>query len=50
VDPSYQIRIEFPASQIESIEVDPGMNLADIYRENNKVELSSGTLFQRSGN
>jgi hypothetical protein len=49
VDPSYQIRIEYPVPQIESIEIDPGMNLADVDRENNKVELTAGTVFQRAG-
>lgn len=40
VNPDYTVRINRPAEQIASIEIDPTQRLADIRRENNIVDLS----------
>src|SRR5699024_5898772 len=37
VNPTYTLEIDAPASQIERLEIDPSMRMADINRDNNVV-------------
>jgi hypothetical protein len=40
VNPTYTVKISRKASDIESIEIDPSLRLADVNRKNNKVVLA----------
>jgi hypothetical protein len=40
VNPSYTLKINKALSQIESVEIDPSLRMADVNRANNKVTLT----------
>jgi hypothetical protein len=40
VNPTYRVGINYPTEEIESIEIDPSLRMADIDRTNNKVDLN----------
>jgi hypothetical protein len=40
VNPTYTVRINRPAEEIATMEIDPTMRMADINRENNRIELT----------
>jgi hypothetical protein len=44
-NPTYTIELEMSVDQIESIEIDPSLRMADIDRSNNRVELTGDTRF-----
>ena len=44
VNPSYTLKIARKASDIESLEIDPSLRMADINRKNNKVTIAEKTL------
>ncbi|MDZ7808420.1 MAG: hypothetical protein U5K71_15110 [Gracilimonas sp.] len=41
VEPTYNLVINKPASQIKSITIDPSQRLADINKENNSFDVAS---------
>jgi len=48
VNPSYTLKISGKTVDIESIEIDPSMRMADINRKNNKVVISEKTISYRN--
>lgn len=44
-NPYYALEIDIPISDILSIEIDPGFHMADIDRDNNRLDLSANTNF-----
>lgn len=44
-NPTYVLNLDIPIHEIESIEIDPSKRMADVNRENNKVELTGDTRF-----
>ena len=42
VNPTYTLKIDRPAAEIASIEIDPSQRLADVDRKNNTADLSNG--------
>lgn len=44
-NPTYVLELNYPVSEIESIEIDPSRRMADINRSNNLVELSGDIKF-----
>ncbi len=48
VNPSYTLKISRKASDIESIEIDPSLRMADVNRKNNKVTISEKTIHYKN--
>jgi hypothetical protein len=42
VNPTYTLKINRPASEIATVEIDASMRLADVDRKNNKVDIANG--------
>ena len=42
VNPTYTLKIDRPAAEIASLEIDPSLRLADVDRKNNTADLSNG--------
>jgi aminopeptidase N len=39
-NPTYEVEVDLPMSEIKTLEIDPSLRMADINRRNNKLELS----------
>ncbi|MEJ7645757.1 MAG: M1 family metallopeptidase [Chryseolinea sp.] len=48
VSPSYTFKIDKPVSAISSLEIDPLLQLADVNRKNNKIELDRVSPYKRT--
>ncbi len=46
VNPTYTLRIEHPASDIERVEIDPSLRMADVDRDNNALALDALKPYQ----
>jgi hypothetical protein len=46
VNPTYELKITAKSSEIQTIEIDPSLTMADINRKNNKIDLSNLSAYQ----
>jgi hypothetical protein len=48
VDPTYELKLNVKTSDIQTIEIDPSLTMADINRKNNKIDLSNLSAYQNT--
>lgn len=48
VNPTYELKLNVKTSDIQTIEIDPSLTMADINRKNNKIDLSNLSAYQNT--